>query len=432
MKPTVLMLTAGACVCALVASAALAEAEPAGKPGKVFQLERKPLPDWDTRGARWQYEQLVPLKKMPAGIEAAKAQGGAMSFGQEKPRRFQIVLARSSKGGENADRLYVDANGNGEFEKGESHDLSHSGGPIQINRSSRRYRRITINPLELTLGEAGSEQPYWIALLIYDYAGQRQSHFRYTSATCVSGRVALGKKEFLLGVYDTGMTGRFDRCPTFAEGKPDPRRRTPSPCQLLVDVDGNGQFNNLNFYGMGSENRWLTRYLRLGGAYYELKVDAAGRSIHVAPATPKLGTLKIPKEVQSASVVGPAFAAVVVGADKQIDVPAGDYAVYEYTYRQVGGSMRAYDREGSARLGVKAGQAASLAVGPPLTVKVDCQSRGRGSASRQLGMDLALTDCAGRRVVSVSDARGKRPPAPRFTIATQGGKPLLDAAFKYG
>ncbi len=431
MKPIVLTLTAAACVCALVVPAALAKDEPAGRPGKVFPLERKPLPDWDTRGARWRFEQLVPLRKMPAGVEAAEAHGGTMAFGKDNARRCQVVLARSSERSKYADRLYVDANGNGQFEKGESYDLSRSAGPIQINRSSLRYRRITANPLELTLGGAGSVQPYWIALLIYDYPGQ-QSHFRYASATCAAGRVTVGKKDFLLGVYDTAMSEQFDRCPTLSDGKPDTRGRMPSACQLLVDTDGNGRFDSLNFYGMGSENRWLTRYLRLGGVYYELEVDAAGRSIRVAPATPKLGTMKIPKEVESASVVGPAFAAVVVGADKQIELPAGDYAVYEYTFRQPAGSMQGYDREGTARLAIQPGEAATLAAGPPLTVKVDCQSRSRGRSSRELALDLALTDCAGRRVVSISDARGKRPPAPRFTVVTQGGKTILDAAFKYG
>jgi len=252
------------------------------------------------------------------------------------------------------------------------------------------------------------------------------------------GQVRLGDKDILLAVYDRRASGRFDTCVAVRARDPETgRHRSGTGCQLLLDVNGNGRFDGASLSGMGPENRWLTRLVRFGGAYHELKVDPDGRSVRITPCTPKMGTLAVPKNVQSATVMGPEFVTKIRGGSKALPLPVGTYAVREYAYRKGLGTLQASDGSmTSGKFGIRAGGTSTFQAGPPLKLDAGFYIQGHGDAggkpSRQASLSLYAFDCAGRRTNDVAGLGGSYPPAPRFKILDETGKIVRRGAFEYG
>lgn len=353
-------------------------------------------------------------------------------------RNYRIILlVKSSDQQKEFDRLYVDTNGDGRFGKGECYDVSRSNGPVTVVKQEGRVPRFTIRPVKVVAKGATPGPPRWV-ILTGELSGQN-SCLSWTPATCVAGQVRFGDKEVLLAIYSPGSdgVGRFDqrvRLPSAPPGSP--RRRMHTGCQVLFDADGNGRFDGVNISGAGPENQWLTRLLRLDGSYYEIAVGEKGQSVRITPAKPAVGILKIPPNVASASLVGPEFATSVSSQDEQVELPAGRYVVYQYTYRTRTGSLWAYDTQARAVLQVRPDQTHSLQLGPPLTFQIT--HAGVGDTRRGTGpmwsvrLNLAVVDSAGRQIYDVRTSKNQRPPAPAFKIVDQAGKIVHKGAFEYG
>ncbi len=427
MRILIAVLAVGVVLSAPYGSTALAEADQAGS---VFKLQREPLPVSRAGEVPMKGYGISPITEMPPGIDAVEAMGTKVKLGMAGLDRLWVVLAKSSRKQKRHDRLYVDTNGDGRFERAECYDITRTKKPVRVLRSERQYHYVEVTPIKL-VGKQGAS-PYWIGLLTYQY--ERGAYIRCGSVTCATGKVRFGDKDLRLAIYEPSLSGRFDR------GIDLPGEEAGgmgSCCQLLLDANGNGQFDRLNLRDMGFENRWLTRLVRIGGTYYELKVAADGGSIRITPSKPKVGTLKIPEHVGSASVIGPAFATIVTSKDKQLELPAGTYAVHRYEYRRGSDTLHAAGLKEEGQFEIKAGQTASFRAGAPLRLGVICRSDApntqgsRNLAPKNVRISMALEDCAGRRVQDLRTGTG-RPPAPRLKIVGPTGKTVLDAAFKYG
>ncbi len=433
---------AAVCALGLGGCAALAEG---GAAGHMFPLEFQPLPIKDLRGLRSTAGYfLEPIDEIPDGVEAVKAMSNEAALRQgwrPPPRglplfaRCRMVLVRSNDKQEGFDRLYVDADPDGRFGPGECHSLSRTEAPrLMIFRDTdggqMTFREVGECRVKVVVGSKTGGTSIWVHVRVS--LGQDRAYVSFTDVTCAMGKVRLADRDIRFALYYRDLARSPDRLGRAVE-LPDPsargaRRRIQTGCQVLFDINGNGVFDDLDLAGIGPENRWLTRLIRFHGKYYELAVGLGGRSVRITPSKTKVGTLKIPDGVASASLVGPAFATRVTNEDRQIELPVGRYVVMAYLCQTDAGLLRARDVRADAVTEIKPGQITRLELGAPLGMTVT-QSRLGGDHIR---LGLKVLDRAGRQVTNVQTSGKQRPPAPRFKIVDAAGKVVLSHAFKYG
>ncbi len=433
MKAMTMTLVTAVLICGLCGSVGLAAAEPPGEGGKVFPLKRQPLPDANRQRLRFSYQGLEAVEDVLPGIEGVVGRGLDLDFSQIGLGRRQAVLVKSDDKLKRCDRLYIDANGNKRFDPDECYDISRTKDPVRVERSSANNHYCMICPVKLVGGKDAPASPHWFALRAIQYGPM--GHLGCAPITCAMGEVAFGDRKTLLGICSVSRDlVPLGRGVQLTSGDDEGGVRVG--CQLLLDASGNGQFDRLSLQDMGLENRWLTRLVRSRGVYYALSVAPGGESIRIASAKPKVGKLKIPDGIESASVVGPEMAAIVVSDDKEIELPAGRYEVLQYRYTKDGARLRA--SSGSARgvFEVKADQTNTFRVGAPLGLEVvsrpSFSSRDATRRPSQVRFRIKLTDCVGRAISDCRSSGGNRPPAPRLKIVDQGGETVLDASFRYG
>ena len=434
MRALILLAAGAACVCALGVRAAPAEGSEAGR---VFPLKRHLLPDISARNYTVRMGTAKPLDKMPPGVDGVEAAWVALRVGQGAFGERRIIAAKSGAQQTRYDRLYVDANGDGRYGSDECYDITRTQGPVRVERDRGTYHIVSVRPIKLVVRRDPPGPEYWIGINVY----QRQDgncFIQYGSLTCAMGRVKLGERDILLAVHDRRFFGRFDTCVAIMARDPETGHPwSGTGCQLLLDVNGNGRFDGIHLSGMGPENRWLTRLVRFGGAYHELKVDPDGRSVRITSCKPEMGMLAFPKNVQSATVIGPEFITKIRGGSKALPLPRGTYVVRQYAYRKGLGPLRASDGSMSSRkFGIRAGETSTFQAGPPLKIDVGfyIQRHGDtgGKSSRQASLSLYAFDCAGRRIDDVAGLGGSSRPAPRFKILDEAGKIVRRGAFEYG
>jgi len=438
-------LMVGACTCVLAAGAGSVTADQAkegGAPGQVFPLEPQPLPvDWSLSYLGRKTLELQPVEKRPPGVEGTDMMGSAIRLGRGADARYQVVATRSGKHGRFWDRLYVDADGNGRFGAAECYDLTRSGGLVSSESIIPGRIWTEVHAVKLIPKPGTSRSPCWVTLRVWQ-SGKHGLRAAVSDITWAQGRVTIGGRTVRLGVWGN-LAGRFDRRVKLPEsvapgGEPPPI--IPEACQLMLDIDGNGRFDDFRTFYVRPEQRWLTRLIRFDGAYYEVQVASDGRSVRIAPATARAGTLALPADVESATVTGPEFVAFITNQDQRAELPAGRYSVDACIYHTSGVKVWVGGRTPEAVIEIKPDRADPLRVGPPFEMRVTCEPAQPtdalaslpGRPGREMAISLSLFDGAGRRVRSLQDAHGKRPPPPRFRVVDQAGKTVLNEAFEYG
>ena len=439
-------LMVGACACVLAVGAGsvtAGQADRAGAPAQVFPLEVQPLPvDWSLSYLGRKTLELQPVEKRLPGVEGADMMGSAILLGRGADGRYEVVATRSGRHGRFWDRLYVDADGNGRFAAAECYDLTLSGGPVSSQNVIPGSMSAAVHAVKLIPRPGTSWSPCWVTLRAWQ-SSRHGLRAAVSDITWAQGRVTIGGRTVRLGVWGN-LTGRFDRrveLPDSVASDSGPPPTIPEACQLMLDIDGNGRFDELRTFYVRSEHRWLTRLIRFDGAYYEVQVASDGRSVRIAPAVARVGTLALPADVESATLTGPEFAAFITNQDKRAELPAGRYSVDACIYRTSGVKVWVGGRTPEAVIEIKPDRADPLRVGPPFEMRVTCKPARPTDASlslpgppgqQEMAISLSLFDRAGRRVRGLEDAYGKRPPPPRFRIVDQAGKTVLNEAFEYG
>jgi len=430
------MATLGCCSClgsCLVLHLCAVGAAPTGE---VFKLEMGPLPAENDPAISHYARQERIEGKLPPGVKGIGAKGYKVRVWSPREQCL-VIVARSSEETATYDRLYVDANRDGRFDKNECYDLTRTAGPVKVTKT-RSGSRAEIRPVMLVRDKEGDGSPCWVRLGVRQ-RGKGQVDVLASNLTCASGTVRFGEREVRLALYIPRLgleqvLGQGVQLPGEAGdvGSKSVRRNV----QVIYDANGNGRFDNLSLYDCRPENQWLTRLLRVDGKYYALEAAEDGLSIRVTPAKPRIGKLAIPADLRMIQILGPEFALGSREADKTVELPAGRYVVMYYCYQSKGGQVQANDSSAGNVLEILSGQTTKIEVGPPLRMDIKCSLSGiKGNASesyRTLGLTLKMTDRAGRPITGVYIAKGRRPVAPRFRIVDRKGKTVLSDAFKYG
>ncbi len=424
------------------APGAQAEGEATTRPGRVFKLERQPLMRADTFSYGGSQAPTRPLDGLPPGVSGFGAVGSELCFTRQASPLHKVVLTKSSRRQARHDRLYFDSDGDGKFAESECHDLSRSQGPVKIKTRRSKVSEVIVQPLKVLNGQGASAPFHWIAMRVW-LPSRGQPGLGYAIITYLVAEATFGGKTRRLAVYALrpfDATDGYDRRVSWGEmPAPDKRKYIKHGFRLLLDVNGNGTFDQTgsDAFGLGPERMQTTRLQRVDGAYWEVAVAPDGRSVRVTPASPEVGTLAIPEGIASGSVLGPEFGACIREGDKALELPVGCYLLVRYQYCTSAASFTARDYYMAACFEIRPGQTTSLEAGPPLQMKITHRAirsgprRGRRS-SEQVGISLAMQDCAGRPLLSAQTDKGRKPSPPRFKILSPSGRKVLDAAFKYG
>jgi hypothetical protein len=401
--------------------------------GTVFPLKLQPLPGTEMGGFGWWGSSLSPLNVIPEGVKGDEAVSAKLRLSRKGSTEHQVVLTKS-KGQARFERLYIDANANGRFEEGECYDLSRPAGPVTTTARGVDYREIKVRPVKITGLDGAPGSARWIGLMFQERQQRPESFLLYTSITAAMGKVKLGDKEVSLALYerlpfDSG--NRLDKRVEMpaADAPKDARAYLRSATQLMLDLD--------------EKDRWirqtsLTRLIKSNGRYYELKVAEDARSIRVKPVEPQVGMLNIPPSLKACSILGPELAADATPKDKQIELPVGRYVVYHYVYPLTGSQLYGSDVYARNVFEIRAGQATSIEVGPPLELRLShswswAQPASRGKdPPNTLSFRLEAFDRAGRQVSGIYLEKGGRPPAPQFKILDDKGKTIHTGTFEFG
>lgn len=338
-------------------------------------------------------------------------------------------------------RLYVDRNGNGQFEADEWYDLTRSGEVVKITGSQNTQRTVLVSPIRRSCTQNHTETPAWISLQLYDRPDLR--YFLHASITCLQGKVKFGTREMLMAIYlrepfateAAAARWRFD-IPR-VEGRSGLRYvQTGNP--FFLDLNGNGRFDQVNPWSLAGEAVFPTRLVQVDGSYYEFDLDPKASRVRISPVKPQLGKLTLPENVAMVTVAGPEFAASLDKRRSQVELPVGRYIALSCKYQTSSGCIDTNDYLGKNIFEVTPGATATFQAGPPLEFKIsNSWSRerdpdGKMRQGRTLSLRLEGTDTAGRQLSSVMTASGKRPPAPRFNIVDSDGKTIHSGQFEYG
>jgi hypothetical protein len=402
------LLAVGLALLGVVSPSAPAQTAASSQPENQFKLTPEPLPIGCSTGFTSRYDSIRPIEELPSGLVGVDAVATELDLTDTGRFANRVILAKSTHDKAFFDRLYVDTDGDGAFGSDECYDLSRSKPPVTVQEQADNGRNVILRPLKITGPGPMLATPRWIALKIEDVPNN--CGISYASVTCRVAKARFDGREVLIAFYE-GLPFRsepkFNNYFVIPPEPPDAPsfRAVGTPHQILFDENGNGRFDIRSVFGVGPENQWLTRLLKVHGKYYTLDVVDDGKAIRVTPVKPQLGRVKIPPHIVWAWLVGPEFAVALTSKEKEIELPVGRYVLQDYHYRCANGSLLGSDYN-TAVLQVKPAQTSTLQVGPPLQVRFRFHlptpegphvPKPETVSATVFRLELEAWDCAGRR-----------------------------------
>jgi hypothetical protein len=355
-----------------------------------------------------------------------------------KQTPYTLVLDESKGTDQGYDRLYVDANGDGDLR-----DAKAIEGTCQ-KRESYFWGRFTGGQVAI---DHGSQKAPW-SFSIYYHSSRRDGKpyiCLHTSATgYYEGRLAIDGKQTKIAVVDANSNGSFNdyydiRTATkYSDGK-----LYVWGDRLLIDLDGDGQYQ-IERYG-GAESLGGGKYLLLDGKCYQLTVEPSGRKLSLNRADAPMGTLKREGTGSfSLALLSEEDGLLNVTSDGDaVAVPAGKYHLYRCAYQvkdSEGAVWKAMGMGTSSMAGIDipAGKTSVAKFGPPLKVGVTARvpSGDKLAAVRpgdSLRLSLAVKGQAGELYSAGEITKaGRRLAAPTLRIVSEDGQEVASGSFRYG
>jgi hypothetical protein len=341
------------------------------------------------------------LKALPKGLS-----DNVRYFAFKVGGRQVLVVAKPSL----PRTLYVDAAGTGDLTNAE---------PLPMTRTDGT---VIYGPVVISL--PGEKEKASIKVCIWPV---KADVYVVYAGGYRTGEVTLAGQTYRVAAVDRNLNGRYDDVAHIA----GPGALWTSDF-LAIDLDRDGKFKETFLEG----GEWLPLLpgIRVGGAYYGVKVVADGSSIHLEKAAPPTAAVEIASaDVVMAAVSDWGFHELKGGGKR--DVAAG-------TYRVVGLGLERTDPKGvkwtvlgypstvqkNAMIELKPGEATALKLGPPLVAKVDAAD----AKGRIVSLGLGIEGQGGEAYFPSAERNGQQLPAPSFKILDEAGKVLAAASFEYG
>jgi hypothetical protein len=355
----------------------------------------------DTRQAGASLHPLKATKDRPAGVALPEFNDSQPMFAvwespMAKGGKVHIALDRSGKE-KSFNLLYIDSDCDGSL-KDET--------AVKANSTDEYYN--TFGPVKVLLEGDDGPTAYHLNFMLYKYDATMPR--LYVMSGCwYEGMITVG--------------GEKKRC-------------------VLNDAGADGAFNNTskNYYeadrivigeGANEETALVGKFLQVSGKLYRLEVARDGAYIKTGSADDAvLGVIKMPPEINELTAAGENGLLKVLPKNGTGSIPEGKYRIHQWVIERNDGKGNNWKLEGedfreSGDFEVKKGGTAYLAVGEPITSKMDVQvKRGKHAFSH------SLTGRLGERATLVRN--NERAPAPKLRVVSEDRKFDRSYNFEYG
>jgi hypothetical protein len=361
------------------------------------------------------------LKDLPEGVSDKAARFTISIAGREAP--FLLDFAEDST------RLYADTDADGRLADEQpialatverTTDQAVPSSRASIDTLSISYRTFSLRApgrsrgTMLTLGVDGWIQARQQAFLCF-YPGAR-----------MSGTVTLDGKALSVALVDRTLDGRYDGfLPGSALGQ-------PLSCDAIAfDLDGNGQFQP----GRDATEVFdLSRMLRIGDGFYDVRPARDGSTLALKRVTPKMGTLDVDCPELSLMLISDGGTYDLGGNDGTWALPAGTYRLRGFELRRPDADGVTWRVFGSGTQGgalsqfeVRKGRTTRIPAGPPLTLA--STTTGRGDT---ISINVDVVGRAGEHYLAGATKGDERLGAPTVVVVDRSGIELTHGAFSYG
>lgn len=386
---------------------------------------------------------------------------------------YAFVIDKKNAESKSYDRLYFDANHNGDLTDDKPIDAIQSRGTA--NFSSSEFPRV-----DVTLDSGGSKFDYAFFMTAFV---QMAGDFRYASISLNSaayreGDIAFEGKRHHVILLDYNSNGRFDDTVKIrSDAVTADGQVYPEPGDvLLVDFDLKGPLTRRSLIVLnGNSGNQVSKSLSIDGRFYDMKISPAGDKLTLTPSAAPSGYVTSLHDgfegVLYDSKQG--FVRILCGKSKPAAIPVGRWKLASYTidrteYEQPEKSpankekkqpkpeksllealfqavtgvnpasmepagprytiVSANGTKNSPTIDVQKGKTVSMPFGPPYKPIVSAYL---DQDSKKAELSLSIVGASGE-VCTDMMVNGDRPPAPEFTVKTPKGETVASGKFKYG
>ncbi len=339
-------------------------------------------------------------------------------------RQFCFALDAVAPKATGYDRLYFDANGNGDLTddpETKATDVTKLG----ANMSQSQFPHVSV-----TLDADG--EPVEYAFLLGALCRQSGANFYATvslySAVARVGQLKQGKKRTKVLLVDSNSNGHFDDLVSVR-----PNGYLVEGDLLLINPDPK---KNLAANDVGTDRNMVGKVICIGKSFHRMTVSPDGSKLQLAPMQLSLGNViccssHAYRAVLSNDEYG---AIVIVGAkDQKRALIEGTWKVACYTLNanKAGGSRRtvveATFGNSPPLVTVKKGETAKLPFGGAFRAVVTAA----GTKKTKVSLRLRIVGPAGERCKNIL-INGRQPPKPHFVIKDKDDKIIHQDDFEFG
>ncbi len=384
-----------------------------------FELKLEEIEDEEHPLLTAAREFMRPVPERPPGLKGLPKALSKTILYLEVPICGKVIQFVLDSGAE-PPRIYVDTNADG--------DLSDE--KASMGKREKEGPGVTFEPIEVTVPRDGEKVK--VTLGIEGYLLKPDGGFLLVgSRTVRTGEIKVGGKSIAVALADSDLNGRYD---DFLGG-PDPDiRKSMSGDNIAIDWNGNGEFDS-DYGSFLGEVRPLSRMMKIGKTYYDVRPAADGSTIEIKIAQPKLGTL----DVQCAAM------GMIVWSDTGIydlDASDGGWQLPSGSYRAMQIRLTKKDKKGSewalscygwsdggklTEFEVKEGETTTIKAGPPLTVQTEATVE-----EEEISIGVSISGRAGEMYGAGASKDGERQATPSFRILDRSKKELASGSFKHG
>lgn len=395
--------------------------------GAVGELEYAKSPPSFGRGV------FVSLSRPKKIVQADKLeQLGAVEAvvfeGAAKGIKVFAAMIRTKADTEGFETIRVDLTGKGDFRNALKMSLT------TVESASSYYSYYaSIGPGVGTVDTGGRDIP--VTVTGYYYVARGTPRIGLTLQAAVEGTCAFGKEIRKVRILDTVGDFRFAGPPASPPKLPGgeltsqvglvARRRLPVGDSIQV-ADGEGHFDHVRM----CKGTALGHPVQVARKWFLVRVE--GMKVSAEPLKAPMGKIAGRGDHWQLHLAGRKCRIIVNGAAKAVPVPADTYEVARCIYYRPGRrgeavpAVKSY-RYPRASLEVAEGRTAQVAMGLPMKATISAKvSRGKVTFS------VKRVDAAGRRILLVMTAAGRRPVAPAIDVVDETGKVVYTAKLEYG
>jgi hypothetical protein len=394
-------------------------------------------------------------------------------------KQYAFVLDKKDATSKAYNRLYFDANGDGDLTDDKPID-----GEQERVASTSSYSTCEFPQVSVRLDIDGTKTDYAFSMRCY---ARTSGDFKYASVSLTAGayregEITLEGKKHHVVLLDGNGNGQFDDPMKLREimSGSESRIYPEYGDVLLVDPDPNA---SARAYEPNINRHWVAKIVNIDGRYYDMQISPAGDKLTLTPSAAPLGYVSSPHEGFRAVLFGDqGVVNIDCGMSKAATVPAGTWKVLSYSIDQTDYSEppkpAEKDQEKSAvksamenerspqgtpveslvgseaasvvdrgprytmvsanvtqqRLAVKVGpgETVKLSYGPPFKPVVKALVAAKEKEGpREVRLLMSLIGAAGESCSNLM-VDGAKPPSPKFTITTAQGDVVETGTFKYG